>query len=55
MIDYSESLLSLKQELKHLEDACLHNKLDKIPQILKNIDIERDRMEFWYYKTKLDK
>ena len=50
--DYSEPLLALKQEVKFLEDALLHNKKEKIPQILRNIEIERDLLDFWYWKEK---
>ena len=48
--DYSSSLIALKQAIKSLEDALLHRKMEKIPTILRSIEIERDLMDFWYWK-----
>ena len=50
--DYAEPLLALKQEVKYLEDALLHKKYDKVPQILRNIEIERDLMDLWCWKQR---
>lgn len=50
--DYAPHLIAMRQELNHLEEAILHEKKDRIPQILKNINIERDLLEFWYWKQK---
>lgn len=46
-MDYSEPLIAIKQELKHLEDALLHGKLEKVTQILDNIEIESDKLKVW--------
>ena len=54
MIDYSEPLIAIKQELKYLEDAPLHGKLVKVPQILYNIENESDKLKVWLMTKNID-